>query len=534
MIHGSTLKWYSKGDIEASTIIIFDILSVLTFISIILQVAFDFPIEIILNRLIPGTIVGVLIGNIFCFCSSLKLAKILNKEVTAMPIGIDAPSAIGFTLCILGPIYKDYLSSGMNSIDAAITACNITALCLFYTGCIKLFMTIFLTKLQKFIPQAALLGAIAGVAIALIGFFPILSIFKSPIVGIVSFVMILLTMISQIKLPFKFPYIPAVFIFGLLAYYMAVKLGFIISKFDFSVNFKLVLPVFNTSIFHYFHESINYIPIIVPFALLVTFGGMSSVEGAIAIGQTYKVTNIMIFDAISTISTSLFGGTIQTTPYAGFIAYKKLNARSAYLLINILIVCIGGFLNIVGFIVNLIPEAIIAPILLYVALEISQQAFIYSNRKHFPVIIVSLFPSIARLLLIKISDNSLISSDKLENINLINNKLGLINDNLAITILGNGFIITGMLWGTFLYYLIDKKYYSSIICLIVLSVLSYFGVIHSIFLSGKLYIPSHLPVYLQKIPLQISLGYLFSALIIFILSLLQKFINDDDNKNYIS
>ena len=86
-------------------------------------------------------------------------------------------------------------------------------------------------------------------------------------------------------------------------------------------------------------------------------------------GETYGVRNLAVIDGIATTVSALFGGIAQTTPYAGFPAYKKMDAKAGFLLVNIVVLGIGGMFGLLGFIVNLVPEAAVAPVLLYVAFE---------------------------------------------------------------------------------------------------------------------------------------------------------------------
>ena len=507
-------KWFGHGDIGASAIIIFDNLTVITFMSLILQFGYNFPLNVIMTHMIPGTVIGVLLGNLLCLWLAFSLAKKEKKHVTAIPFGLDAPSAIGFAVCILGPAFTYFVNKGINSQDAAIKAWQVGVGCLFITGIVKLIFILFVRQLKNMIPQPALLGAMGGVAIALIGFLPIVSIFKSPSAGLVSLSIVLLTIFGGVKLPFKLSGILVAILLGTLMYYLLIPLGFIGTVPKLSTNFSFLLPVPSFGFYGVFTEVLRFLPVILPFSLLVIFGAMSVTESANCMGENYSIKDLVIIDSIATICSSLFGGVAQTTPYAGFPAYKKMDARSGYLFLNIIVVGIGGIFGFVGMIVSIIPEAAIAPVLLYVAFEIAQQGFIHCDKKHYLVIMFSFFPSIARLLQIKITDGSLIANDKLQDMNFTN-LIPTINDHLVIIMLGNGFIITGMLWASLLYFVIEQKWTSGFICSVILATFSYFGIIHSLFISGQLYFPSALPETVKHIPVELATGYLcFGALIL--------------------
>jgi AGZA family xanthine/uracil permease-like MFS transporter len=59
----------------------------------------------------------------------------------------------------------------------------------------------------------------------------------------------------------------------------------------------------------------------------------------------------------------------------------------------------------------------------------------------------------------------------------------------TLTMLSNGFIITGLLWGSMLAFLIDHKARQAALCSAVCAVLTLFGIIHSVMPSGELYLP---------------------------------------------
>jgi AGZA family xanthine/uracil permease-like MFS transporter len=499
-------QWLSSGDIGAAATIIFDNLTILVLISLILQFGYHFPLDIILRNIIPGTVFGVLVGNLLCLWLSFRLAKREFRNVTAIPLGLDAPSAIGFAVCIIGPVFSLFIQQGIGSHQAGSMAWQIGVGCIFILGLIKLFCSLFVERIKKVIPQAALLGAIGGVAIAFLCIFPLVSILRVPTVGLVTLGIVFLTQFAKVRLPFNISGIPAAIIVGTILYYLLIPLGLSGGMPNLSFNLEFLLPKPSLGFFTMYHDIIKYIPLVIPFALLVVFGTMSVAEGAVCTGDNYKVRDLLLVDSIATIAASLCGGIAQTTPYAGFIAYKKMNARAGFLAINIVVVGIGGILGLVGFIVNLVPESAVAPVLLYVGFEIAMQGFVQCEKKYIAPILFSILPSLARLLQLKLTDGSLIDT-AIQQKNMFTNVAPAISDHLVITMMGNGFIITGMLWASMLCFAIDKRFLASGVCCLILGVLSYFGVIHSLFINGQMYLPSMLPSTVNMIPLELMLGY---------------------------
>src|SRR5690606_39728727 len=88
-----------------------------------------------------------------------------------------------------------------------------------------------------------------------------------------------------------------------------------------------------------------YLPLVLPFGLLVVVGGINVSESARAAGDDYRTRDVLLVKALSTLVTSICGGVAQTTPYIGQPAYKQMGARSGYTLLTGLFIGIGGMLG---------------------------------------------------------------------------------------------------------------------------------------------------------------------------------------------
>jgi AGZA family xanthine/uracil permease-like MFS transporter len=82
---------------------------------------------------------------------------------------------------------------------------------------------------------------------------------------------------------------------------------------------------------------------------------------------------------------------------------------------------------------------------------------------------------------------------------------------LVIVALGNGFILTAMLWGAFIAKLIDKQLRAASIFLVITAFFTFFGIIHSAIPEGSMYFPWQLPPQLAIVPYQFTAAYLLLA-----------------------
>jgi len=210
------------------------------------------------------------------------------------------------------------------------------------------------------------------------------------------------------------------------------------------------------------------------------------------------------------------GGVAQSTPYIGQPAYKAMGSRVGYTALTGLGLGLGGMLGGVGFMVELIPRAVLAPILIFIALEIMSQAFTACPARHAPAVAFACFPTIARLLQIKLSNAAWVAPATFAAL-LVEPGTAL-PELQVIVALGNGFILTAMLWGALLASLIDRQLRSCAAYLVILAGLAGFGVIHSALPEGNLYLPWRLALPARLIPVQLALAYLALAGLLWALS----------------
>src|SRR5256884_8502441 len=112
--------------------------------------------------------------------------------------------------------------------------------------------------------------------------------------------------------------------------------------------------------------ALPYLSVALPFALVTIIGGIDNTESAAAAGDEYRARDILLTEAVATIAAGLCGGVIQNTPYIGHPAYKAMGARAGYTLATALVIGVGASLGLVGILVSLLPEAAVAPILIFV------------------------------------------------------------------------------------------------------------------------------------------------------------------------
>ena len=166
----------------------------------------------------------------------------------------------------------------------------------------------------------------------------------------------------------------------------------------------------------------------------------------------------------------LLGGVIQTTPYIGHPAYKKMGGRAAYTLATALFVGAAGCFGRFGILFELLPPAAMFPILVFVGLEITAQSFHATPAKHYPALAFAFLPALAYLALIPLNDVLGQREPASERGEVVLTTL---------RCLANGFIVTSLLWAAALAALMDGRLRQSAAYLLFAGLCALFGVIHS-------------------------------------------------------
>jgi len=485
-------RWAQWGDLNAFFGLMLDNVTNLVILTGILVGVFGYPAEKVFSLMIPGTALGVLVGDSLYTWMAFRLSKKTGRaDVTAMPLGLDTPSTVGIATAVLGPVY-------LETKDAVLTW-QVGMATLMIIGIFKVALSFLGDWVRSHIPKAGLLGSLAGIGVTLLVFFPIMKIFSAPAAGIAALGIILYSIIAGRRLPFRIPGAFLAVAAGCLIYYTMGGFGILGAESPLpSLELHPAFPFPTVGFLNGLGRAVSYLPIAFPFALITILGGINNTESARVAGDAYRTRDILLVEAFATVIAALFGGVAQSTPYIGHPAYKAMGGRAAYTLATGVFIGIGGALGIMSFIVETIPEAVITPILLFVGIEIVSQAFIESPRSHAPAVAFAIIPSVGYLVL-TYADSLL---DKLAPSTVIPDSLTA--EHVILRVVGHGFILTAILWGGLLADLIDGKLRSASVYLFTCVLCTVFGLMHSVTPSGELYLPWH---HGSDIVWQIALGY---------------------------
>jgi adenine/guanine/hypoxanthine permease len=428
--------------------------------------------------MVPGTALGVLAGDLAYTVMAVRLARRTGRaDVTAMPFGIDTPTMFAMAFGVLGPVK---LATG-----DAVLAWKVAMAVTLAIGLLKCGLAFGGDWVRRIVPRAALLGSIAGVAILLIAFLPMLKILRDPLVGLVALAVLLVALLGGVRMPFGMPGALVAILAGLGVFWLRAALVGSHHAAPPSVGgLALALPWPTLAWVTALDDALPYLSIALPFALLTTIGGIDNTESAMAAGDEYRTRDILMVEALATVLAALAGGVIQNTPYIGHPAYKAMGARAGYTLATGLVIGLGAAAGALGALVGLLPEAAIAPILVFIGLEITAQAFHASPQRHGAAVALTFVPVAAAVVLIQVG--SLLPSLGKSPADFTGEAGAAYQ---ALLVLGNGFILTAVLWGAALVYIIDRRPGAAALVFVVASLATLCGLVHSPLPSGAVFWP---------------------------------------------
>jgi AGZA family xanthine/uracil permease-like MFS transporter len=486
--------WAQGGDVNAFFGLMLDNIGGMILMASLLVGVFDLPKDFVLTKMIPGTAVGVLIGDLIYTVMAFRLARRTGRtDVTAMPLGLDTPSTFGSVFLIIGPAYQDALHRGLDPETSARHAWYLGITMLLGSGIFKLACAPMSGWIRNRVPRAGLLGSLTAIALVLISFLPLLDIAAQPVAGLVALGLMLATLTARWQFPKQFPGALGALVVGCFVYYglHILRLGPGLGGEGQSPSFALraVLPLPIESWIEWFagswREALRFLPVAIPLALATVIGGIDCTESAATVGDDYPTGQIIAAEGLATLFGGMFGGVIQSTPYIGHPAYKAMGARSAYTLATALFVGAAGIFGYFDWIFFVIPKAVIFPILIFIGLEITSQSFHATPARHYPAVALACVPALAYLAVLAFKQ----LSPELKPFAELQPQTQHWIQTVTVLAGGGGFILTSLLWSTALTHMIDGRVRPLVGTLLLAAVFSCFGIIHSPLPSSPIMLP---------------------------------------------
>ena len=477
-IEQSKPRWWVPGDFNAFFGFGTNILVNMLVLTGLLRFVLKMPDDLVFGRILPAVGLMLCLSTMYYAWLAYRLAKRTGRtDVAALPSGVSVPHMFVVVFVIMLPIA---LKTGdpVKGWEAGLTWVFIQSFVLMIGGFIA-------PAIRRITPRAALLGTLAGVSIAFISMRPALEMYMTPVIGVLSFAIILSSWFGGVR---YFRGVPAGLVaiavgtivawgsnlFGLNYGGMSLeKLGASVASFGFSLPMPAVGHVF---------AGFEFIGIIlvtaIPFGIYDLVEAMDNVESAAAAGDSYPTTRVVTADGVVSLIGCLMGNPFINAVYIGHPGWKAMGGRIGYSAATGVMVILLAWFGIISVMMALIPVVAISPILLYIGMLIGAQAFQETPKSHAPAIIVGLVPHIAAWGKLQI-DNALgaagtsaaaVGLDKLA-------QVGILYPGLSV--LAGGAILSGLVLAAIAAFVVERQFRRAAAFALVGAALTFFGFMHA-------------------------------------------------------
>ena len=472
-------KVWVTGDLNAFVGLFTNVLlNVLVLTGLSLYVA-QIPTETVYGRILPALGIALPLGNLFYAFLAWRLAQREQRnDVTALPYGPSVPHMFIVVFVVMLPallIHKSWM-----------LAWKLGLIWAMIVGVIVLLGIVIGPMVRKYTPRAAMLGTLAGIAIAFIAMRPAYQMFDGAWIGLICLSIILINWVGGVRLPFGLPGGLAVVIVGCVLGWGATFLGYsqlmsTTAVSDALQQLSLNLPHLSTDVFDVPSELV--LPLLVTAIPLGIFNFteiLNNVESASVGGDNYNLRAVLAADGIGAILGAFLGSPFPPAVYIGHPGWKAMGGRIGYSLATGICMALVCFLGLAALLLSVIPLVAIVPILLFIGLVIGAQAFQASPKRHAPAIVLALVPNIAEwaksqvdgaISLGGINPHAL-SAEQLST--LANS--GVLYNGMVIT--GGGAVLAGLMLGAIAVFVIDRRFNWATVYSLIATLLSFFGFIH--------------------------------------------------------
>lgn len=465
------VKLWQKSDLNGFFGLFTNLLTNMIVMASLLSVVVGLPNDIVFGRIIPAVGVSIFLSSVCYSFMAYKLAKKTGRnDVTALPAGASVPHMFLIVFLVLGPIYWS-----TNDANLAWGAALAWCVC---EGIIEVLGAFIGNKLRKWLPRAALLGSLAGVSITYIALNPAFATFAVPYIGLVSLIIVLISFVGNIKLPFNLPTGLVVIIIGVVIGWATglMKPENLMASFqEFQVGYPI--PSF-LRIFSGFEKAAPFLVAAVPLGVYNFFETLDNCESAAAAGDEYNTTHTMLCDGVTSIIAAVLGSPFPTAVFLGHPGWKKAGARIGYSFASGLAMMLICCLGIVSVILNIVPVEAIYPILLYVGVSMMSQSFTDVKSKYAPAVIMGILPSLADWTINEVNIGLDAAGKGFAEIGQSAMQAAGLNY-LGASALGTGAVVIGVIWATITVAIIDRQFIKGAIACGVGAILTFFGIIHA-------------------------------------------------------
>jgi adenine/guanine/hypoxanthine permease len=361
----------------------------------LLRFVLKMPDSLVFGRILPALGLMMCLSTMYYALLAYRLAlKTGRSDVCALPSGVSVPHMFIVTFVIMLPITL--------KTNDPIKGWEAGLVWVFFQSFILMIGGFIAPYIRRITPRAALLGTLAGVSVTFISMRPALEMYMTPVIGLTCFAIIMVSWFGGFRYPKGIPAgLVAIAVgmiiawgsnlFGLGLGGLSLKgLGDAFANFGFSLPIPAVNTVFS---------GFEYLGVIlvtaIPFGIYDLVEAMDNVESAEAAGDEYPTRRVLTADGVVSLIGCLMGNPFINAVYIGHPGWKAMGGRIGYSAATGVMVIVLSWLGIISVLLALVPVVAISPILLYIGMLMTAQAFQTTPLKHAPAIALAFTPHLA-------------------------------------------------------------------------------------------------------------------------------------------
>jgi AGZA family xanthine/uracil permease-like MFS transporter len=477
-------RWWVRGDWDGLLGLALDNLIQILLILALCRGLLGYPDGLVFGTILPATGLSLVVGNVAYARQAHRLDRLEGQGGrTALPYGINTVSLFAYVFLVMLPVKLSGLAGGLSEAQAVTLSWQAGLMACLGSGLIETGGSFAAQVLRRWLPRAALLSTLAGIALGYIALGFLLRTYAQPLVGLAVLAVILVVYFGRLRLP-----LPGGLVAVLLGIGLAWSSGLLriepAAWSQATAQLGLHLPVLQLgALWAARGELLPWLGVIVPMGLFNVIGSLQNLESAEASGDRYPVRESLLINGVGTMAAALFGSCFPTTIYIGHPGWKAMGARIGYSWVNGLLMGAACLLGAFGVIGQLVPIEAGMAIVLYLGVVMAAQAFEATPPRHAPAVVLGLLPGLAGwgALMLKAglraggagTAAAPFGPALLEPLQRADVWAS------GAFALEQGLIITAMLLSALLVYVIEQRFLAAALCAAVAALASWFGVIHA-------------------------------------------------------
>ena len=389
-------RWWVPGDLDGFLGLALDNLIQILLIVSLCRGVLGYPDALIFGTILPASGLSLVVGNLAYAVQAHRLGRREGRDDrTALPYGINTVSLFAFVFLVMLPVKLGALGQGLPEAAAVRLSWQAGLVACLGSGLIETAGGFVAGALRRWLPRAALLATLAGIALGYIGLGFLLRTYAVPVVGLAVLAVILLAYFGEVKLP-----LPG----GLLAVLVGMALAWAsgLLRVDAAAwrgavgQVGLHLPGLQLGeLWAGRAQLLPWLGVTIPMGLFNVLGSLQNLESAAAAGDDYPVRDSLVINGLGSTAAALLGSCFPTSLYIGHPGWKAMGARIGYSWLNGLLIGGGCLLGVFGLVGQLVPIEAGMAIVLYIGLVMTAQAFQATPREHAPAVVLGLLPGLA-------------------------------------------------------------------------------------------------------------------------------------------